>query len=139
MDPQATWNALLSAWTEGDWQEVFDLAEALLDWLANGGFSPEVNAGRRMGADWNRAVAIAACEFSLGRADEVLSDPQSIPRSVPFSLTCASCNNEGPSSLETAVAASWRGVIYTPAGLSENFLGHCPDCQKREPETDSAE
>lgn len=41
MDPNATWENLLEALTEGDWHEAFESAEALLDWLDRGGFPPE--------------------------------------------------------------------------------------------------
>jgi hypothetical protein len=132
MDPQATWNALLDAWTQRDWQEVVDLAEALLEWIRKGGFPPKTTPGRQMGADWNHVLSVAACKFALGRASNVLASPGNIPTEVPFTLSCAECNNEGPPSYGDALAAGWKRLIYTPAGLSENFLGVCPQCSRAE-------
>ena len=33
MDPQQTWNDLLTTWQDRDWDSVLELAEALTDWL----------------------------------------------------------------------------------------------------------
>jgi len=60
MDPQATWDMLLQAWSKRNWNEVAELSESLLDWLAKGGFPPETNYPRELGADWDSAVALAA-------------------------------------------------------------------------------
>jgi hypothetical protein len=43
MDPQATWSMLLDAYQSQDWPLVEELAEALLGWLAGGGFPPRLD------------------------------------------------------------------------------------------------
>lgn len=47
MDPQATWNHLQQAFKEHDWDEVEELAQALLAWLRKGGFPPNLGHYRR--------------------------------------------------------------------------------------------
>ena len=132
MDPQATWNALLEEWMRCNWQEVAELAEALLGWLKKNGFPPETIGERRMGADWNRTLALAVCAFALRRANRVLADPNGIPDDVGFSLSCDTCGNDGPDTHDEAIAEGWTELRYTPAGLSENFLGYCPICRLQE-------
>ena len=51
MDPQATWNHLQQAFKEHDWDEVEELAQALLAWLRKGGFPPN------LGAEWDPEFA----------------------------------------------------------------------------------
>lgn len=132
MDPQATWDSLLQEWAQGNWLDVYELAESLLDWLLKDGFPPETMGTLRLGADWNRSVALAATQFALKRADEVLDNPAGIPESIPFTLTCSACNNEGPSSVREALNEGWSRFHYVPAGSSENFLGYCPICRKKD-------
>ena len=132
MDPQATWNALIEKWQECDWQEVSLLSEALLDWLNKGGFPPETMSDWRMGADWNRTLALAICTFAWERATNVLESPNGIPPGIPFTLSCDNCGNDGPDSFAEAVSEGWSDLRYTPSGLSENFLGFCPICQLEE-------
>ena len=138
MDPQTTWNALLEEWTQCNWLDVLELAEALLEWLSKFGYPPETIEGRRMGADWNRVLATAVCEFAVRRANNVLDSPHQIPTEVSFTLSCYSCNNEGPRALSDAIAQGWCHLRYTPAGMSENVLGHCPYCQSVEANEPSA-
>lgn len=132
MDPQATWQSLLLAWNDGDWEEAIDLASALLDWLNKDGFAPETCDSFPVGQDWNDVVVRAACTFARQRACSVLSDPDGIPGSVPFTLTCGSCGNDGPDSHADAVANGWTEIRYTPTQASANFVGLCPSCSKAE-------
>ena len=131
MDPQATWNALLEEWEQCNWLDVAELAAALLQWLSKNGFPPET-AGSRMGADWNRVLALAACNFALQQVNDVLNSPNQIPSQVPFTLSCDTCSNEGPDTYTEAVNEGWSQIRYYPAGLSENFLGQCEICRKRD-------
>lgn len=87
-----------------------------------------------MGVDWHRVLAFAMCRFALNRANDVLNSPDQIPSQVTFSLTCASCNNEGPNTYDEAIDEGWTGIEYFPAGTSENFLGHCDICRERDGE-----
>lgn len=132
MDPQVTWQLLLLAWNDGDWEEVIELASSLLDWLNKQGFAPETSESFPLGQDWNDVVVRAACTFARQRACSVLSDPDGIPGSVSFSLTCDSCRNDGPDSFADAMSARWIEIRYTPTMASANFVGLCPSCSKAE-------
>lgn len=44
MDPQVTWRKLLEAYGSRDWSIVEQSAEALLSWLAGGGFPPRLDS-----------------------------------------------------------------------------------------------
>ncbi len=57
-----------------------------------------------------------------------------IPRDVPFTLSCAECDTDSPDSYEDAVQEGWTQIEFDPQGCSENFLGLCPDCRRREEE-----
>src|SRR3989442_1598497 len=50
MDPQATWDQLLCAYAEGDWDAIEERATELLEWLDRGGFPPKV-LSKDVGAD----------------------------------------------------------------------------------------
>ena len=65
MDPQATWDELLSAYAEGDFDRIEVLASALREWLGRGGFPPTVIGDPDLGQDFERAMAKAACDFAL--------------------------------------------------------------------------
>ena len=129
MDPQITWHSLLAAWTRGNWLDVTELAEALIDWLDKGGFPPKTVAAPELGVDWHRVVAKAAAKFALVHAAAALENPDGVPAVVAFTLTCAHCNNEGPSTYTVAKRDGWKGIQYSPTEISENFLGICPICQ----------
>jgi hypothetical protein len=140
MDPQMAWNEMVDAYHELDWDRVRGLAEGLLQWMNGGGFPPETSAvntiadtvhnerPRSSGCEWNRAVAQAACRYSLDLANQVLSDPNGIPRGVPFSLSCCKCDLDSPSSYEEAVDTGWTDIRFVPQSLAENFIGLCPNC-----------
>ena len=68
MDPQVTWDDLLSAYAEGDWDRVEELAVALTHWLERGGFPPRAVTSSDMGQDWDRAIALGGCQFALVQA-----------------------------------------------------------------------
>ena len=65
MDPQATWDQLLSALAEGDWDQIEELANALLDWLSRDGFPPIAIGTPNLGPEFERAICRAGCEFAL--------------------------------------------------------------------------
>lgn len=69
MDPQTTWSALLHAWSVGDWEQVEDLAEALLTWFERNGFPPKLHRQVALGAEFNLVVTKAAAEFALKHDD----------------------------------------------------------------------
>jgi len=121
-------NTELEEWADGNWLDVFELAEALVEWLSKEGFPPDTMGNRNLGADWNRVLALAMCSFARQRANEVLKSPSQIPRHIPFTLNCSMCNNEGPDTFAEAIEEGWTCIEYDPAGLSSNFLGECRFC-----------
>ena len=64
MDPQAAWNEMLTAILQKDWEQVSELAEALLSWMKHGGFPPQTTAVT-MPAKWNRGQAEFGCLKAL--------------------------------------------------------------------------
>lgn len=141
MDPQIAWKEMIDAFHALDWDRAHELAEGLLQWMNGGGFPPETSAvdtiadtvhnerPRSFGSEWNRAVAQAACRYTLDLANQVLSDPNGIPRGVPFSLACCECDVESPDSYQEAVDDGWTDIRFVPQSLAENFIGLCPRCQ----------
>jgi hypothetical protein len=63
MDPQATWQRMLDAYSARDRIEAIEAAEDLLGWLRRGGFPPQTLPHLPMDTSWNRAIADAACRF----------------------------------------------------------------------------
>jgi hypothetical protein len=45
MDPDATWELMLTAYQESNWDEAVEHAEDILAWLRRGGFPPTVAVG----------------------------------------------------------------------------------------------
>jgi hypothetical protein len=75
MDPQATWDQLLAAFADGDWDAIEEHATALKSWLDRGGFPPTVTT-LDLGPEWHRALAIAGCNFALETIQSKWSIPQ---------------------------------------------------------------
>ena len=65
MDPQATWDQLLAALAAGDWDQIEDLADALLEWLNRDGFPPVAMGVPNLGPEWEAAICRAGCQFAL--------------------------------------------------------------------------
>ncbi len=65
MDPQATWDQLLAAFVDGDWDRIDELATALIEWLDRGGFAPKVLENSELGENGNRVLARAGCLLAL--------------------------------------------------------------------------
>lgn len=68
MDPQTTWNGLLVAVEEQDWETVRELASALRNWLDRDGFPPVTIGTESLGREWHTAIALLTCEMALARA-----------------------------------------------------------------------
>ena len=49
MDPTTTWNQMLTAFGEEDWETALELADAMLAWFRAGGFPPIVSVGSSVG------------------------------------------------------------------------------------------
>jgi hypothetical protein len=65
MDPQATWEQLLSAYAAGDWDAIEERATELIEHLDRGGTPPRVVNRLGLGPDWDRAQAYSGCLFAL--------------------------------------------------------------------------
>lgn len=65
MDPHATWELLLNAYSDHDWDGVDEHAIKLLDWLEKGGFPPQTVRHRPLGPPANRLIALATCRLAL--------------------------------------------------------------------------
>ncbi|TWU34921.1 hypothetical protein [Novipirellula artificiosorum] len=61
MDPQATWNELIRAWSARDVQAAQEAAEALLEWLRKGGFAPLTMQQLPQGDLLHETIATAVC------------------------------------------------------------------------------
>jgi len=127
MDVQQTWEDLLTAWAEHDWQNVQQISQDILEWLERNGFAPEIVSVQRMGNDVNRVLATAACQYMAELARQVTENANGIPHGVPFSVSCFECDAGSPDSFEQALTEGWVSVEFFPQGVAENFLGLCPD------------
>lgn len=65
MDPQATWQELLEARQNCDWDQVEELANALLDWMQRRGCPPHTIGDSKLGPRWHHAVAYFVCHLVL--------------------------------------------------------------------------
>jgi hypothetical protein len=65
MDPQATWNELLEARLNRDWNRAEELADALLVWLQRRGFPPHTVGDPKLGTRWHHAVTYFVCHLVL--------------------------------------------------------------------------
>ncbi len=104
----------------------------LQNWLRRGGWAPDILSPRRLGNDWNRTVITAACGFMTELASQVLEDPDGIPRSVPFSVSCCECDASSPGSFDDALAEGWTEIAFFPQSVAENFIGLCPEHSAQE-------
>lgn len=64
MNAQVTWDRLLTAFANGDWDDIEVSAGARLFWLNCGGGPPRI-IPRDDFEDWNRALAEAGCRHAL--------------------------------------------------------------------------
>ena len=72
MDPDSSWQSLLDALRNQDWESAREVAQDLLDWLTIGGFPPKSVMAQDQ--DFLRTLAIAGCEYVLFRTQGSSSD-----------------------------------------------------------------
>ena len=65
MDPQATWDELLSCYRHAQFDEATVAAENLLQWLQCGGFPPITNPLIASGDELHRVIARAVVQHVL--------------------------------------------------------------------------
>jgi hypothetical protein len=61
MDPQATWDQLLEASVERDFDRMEELAEALLQWMERRGGPPKTVNRDDLPRGWHKAIAQFVC------------------------------------------------------------------------------
>jgi len=85
MDPQTTWEQLLCAYAEGDWDVIEERATDLIAWLDHGGFPPKIVNRIGLDPDWDLALARAGCQFALEsvRGTWIPSDASAVARRKP--------------------------------------------------------
>lgn len=67
MDPQATWNEMLNAMVEGDFEEAGVKADDLTAWLDRGGFPPQPLT-RVLSDVWDTMICRFVCRMVLEHA-----------------------------------------------------------------------
>lgn len=66
MDPQATWEQLLSSYGDRQLDDARRAAGDLLGWLSRGGFPPTTTELVTPGDELHRVIALAVCRQVLG-------------------------------------------------------------------------
>ncbi len=115
MDPYQTYLAMFEAMQTNDHETARELAFALHDWIAKGGFCPD-------------QVTLAAMQVAihsvLRRTDRQLAEPA-------FSLTCRECDaGEDVETEEQAIALGWTEIEPAFDLPQANYCGLCPDCRE---------
>jgi hypothetical protein len=67
MDPNATLRDLLDALKRRDWDQVHEFSQALLGWMAKGGFPPLTIGSEELGKQWHAMFATCVCHAAQGR------------------------------------------------------------------------
>lgn len=57
-----------------------------------------------------------------------MSESLTLSDDIPFTLSCVDCDVDSPPSYDAAVQSGWTCIQFAPDGLSENYLGFCPEC-----------
>ena len=113
MDPNQTFSDLMEAMRTEDHDTARDLALALQNWLAKGGFCP--------GGHTREEVESYLASVLFRTGDQ-----------LPFSLVCWYCDaGQGIASEEDAQTEGWIEIEPAPQLLQANYLGVCPDCRGR--------
>ena len=60
-----------------------------------------------------------------------MSEHLMLSNDIPFTLSCIDCDVDSPRSYDEAVHSGWTTIQFTPDGLSENYLGICPECSAK--------
>lgn len=118
MDPQQTYIDMLAAMQANDHETARELALALKEWLARGGFRPHQVTTETMDASIATALRQATRLVENNTGD-------------PFSLICTYCDAGMEIATEQeAIAQGWTGIEHAPDLPNANYLGICPDCKR---------
>ncbi|MEZ5951746.1 MAG: hypothetical protein R3C12_21555 [Planctomycetaceae bacterium] len=71
MDPQQTWQDMLDAVHQKQWDTARQLADDLHGWLTNKGFPPITIGDRSFGTTWHLTIATFTCLAVINRAEEI--------------------------------------------------------------------
>lgn len=117
MDPNQTFLNMFEAMKASDFETARELALALKDWFAKGGFYPYQYTPEAMHAYIGSV---------LRRTVEHGPEPV-------FSLVCRHCDaGEDITTEEQAIGEGWSEIETAFALPQANFCGLCPDCETLE-------
>lgn len=117
MDPNQTFLDMFEAMKANDFETARELALALKDWFARGGFYPHQFTPEAM-----HAYIASVLRRTAGHGP-----------TVPFSLVCRHCDaGEGIETEEQAISDGWTEIRPALALPQANFGGLCPDCKTLE-------
>jgi hypothetical protein len=115
MDPNQTYLAMFDAMKAGDFDTARELALALKDWFAKGGFYPYQYTPEAM-----HAYIASVLRRTAGHGPEPV-----------FSLVCQYCDaGDGIETEEQAITEGWSEIEPAFALPQANYCGTCPDCRK---------
>lgn len=117
MDPYQTYRDMFAAMESDDFETARELALALKEWFARGGFTPHQVTREAM-------HELLASVLRRTAGDEL----------VPvFSLTCRDCDaGEEIESEEQAIEQGWIRIEAAFDLPMANYCGLCPDCREVE-------
>jgi len=114
MDPNQTYIDMYQAMKAGEFETARELALALKDWFAKGGFTPHQYTPEVMHA----YIASVLCRTS-GHGSE-----------PPFTLVCRHCDaGEGIDTEEQAIGEGWSEIEPAYALPQANYCDVCPECK----------
>ncbi len=115
MDPNQTFLDMFEAMKANDFETARELALALKDWFAKGGFYPHQFTPQAM-----HAYLASVLRRTAGHGPV-------------FSLVCRHCDaGGGIAGEEQAIGEGWSEIEPAFALPNANFCGLCPDCQSLE-------
>lgn len=117
MDPNQTFLDMFEAMKNEDFETARELALALQNWFAKGGFCPPKFTRRAM-----QTYIDSVLRGTSGRGHEPV-----------FSLICQHCDaGQGITTEELAIAEGWSEIEPAFDLPKANHSGICPDCRKTE-------
>ncbi|WP_254508990.1 hypothetical protein [Anatilimnocola floriformis] len=117
MDPYQTYLDMFAAMRDGEFENARELALALKDWFAKGGFYPYQVTETAM-----HAYIASVLRRTAGHGP-----------APAFSLVCRYCDaGDGLATEAAAIAEGWSEIELALALPMANYCGLCPDCKTRD-------
>jgi len=108
---------MFEAMKAGDFETARDLALALKEWFAKGGFYPHQYTPEAM-----HSYIASVLRRTFGHGPEPV-----------FSLVCRNCDaGEGIKTEEDAMGEGWTEIELALALPQANFCGLCPECRQKD-------